>query len=147
MKKIVLLAALMLGAWSLNAQSCETIMLPYFGGDANAMAAYPQEKLEWRCAFARAAFYESDTLPAGVDVYSIAEVQSKADGSYLPQNYVVDLKTLSFYAYNFKEFQLRYANGNVTICFSTPNSEHPYLVLRSVDEMYALAEVQQNKNQ
>ena len=140
MKKIVLLAALMLGAWSLNAQSCETIMLPYFGGDADAMAAYPQEKLEWRCAFARAAFYESDTLPTGAVVYPITDVVSKADGKNLTQDFRVDLETLSFYAYNFKQFQLGFPKGNVTICFTTPGSEHQYLVLRSIDEMYAYAE-------
>lgn len=140
MKKIVFVAALMASVMGLKAQNCEQLMLPYFRGDADAMAAYPQEKLEWRCAFARAAFYVSDTVPAGVDVYPITEVQSYADDTNLPADFVVDLSTLSFYAYTFKEVQLRYPKCNVTIAFSTPASEHQYLVLRSVDDMFAVAD-------
>lgn len=140
MKKIVFVAALMASVMGLKSQNCEQLMLPYFSGDADAMAAYPQEKLEWRCAFARAAFYVSDTVPAGVDVYPITEVQSYADGTNLPADFVVDLSTLSFYAYTFKEVQLRYPRCNVTVCFSTPASEHQYLVLRSVDDMFAVAD-------
>ena len=143
MKRIVFLVALMMGAISLKAQSCETIMLPYFNGDVMAMNDYPDEKFEWRCAFARAAFYVSDEIPAGAEVYQITSVVSKEDGVSLPQDYQVDLTTLSYYAYNFKELQLQYPKGNVTICFSTPASEHPYLVLRSLDEMYAIAENKQ----
>lgn len=142
MKKIVFIAALMASVMGLKAQNCEQLMLPYFSGDADAMAAYPQEKLEWRCAFARAAFYVSDTVPAGVDVYPITEVQSYADGTNLPEDFVVDLSTLSFYAYTFKEVQLRYPKCNVTIAFSTPASEHQYLILRSINDMYAIAEGQ-----
>ena len=140
MKKIVFIAALMLGALGANAQNCETIMLPFFGGDVDAMNSYPQEKFEWRCNFARAAFYVSDTVPAGAEVYSIVEVSSKADGKNLPSSFVVDLSTLSYYAYNFKDIQARFPKGNVTICFSTPSSTHPYLVLRSLDEMFAFAD-------
>lgn len=140
MKRIVLLAALMIGAMSMKAQSCETIMLPYFNGDVNAMNAYPDEKYEWRCAFGRAAFYVSDVIPAGAEVYSITAVTSRADGQSLPDNYQVDLTTLSYYAYNFKDLQLQYPKGNVTICFTTPASEHPYLVLRPMDEMYTMAD-------
>ncbi len=145
MKKIVFVAALMASVMGLKSQNCEQLMLPYFRGDADAMAAYPQEKLEWRCAFARAAFYVSDTVPAGVDVYPITEVRSKADGTNLPADFVVDLSTLSFYAYTFNDVQLRYPRGNVTVCFSTPASEHQYLVLRSVDDMFAKAEELYNK--
>lgn len=133
----------MMGAISLKAQSCETIMLPFFNGDVMAMNNYPDEKFEWCCAYARAAFYVSDEIPAGAEVYQITSVVSKEDGVSLPQDYQVDLTTLSYYAYNFKELQLQYPKGNVTICFATPASEHPYLVLRSLDEMYAIAENKQ----
>lgn len=144
MKKIVFIAALMLGALGAKAQDCETIMLPYFGGNADAMYSYPQEKLEWRCAFARAAFYVSDTVPAGAKMHSITEVVAKEDGKNLTADFRVDLTTLSYYAYGFKDIQVRYPKGNVTICFPTPSSEHPYLVLRSIDDMYAIAD-NQNK--
>jgi hypothetical protein len=140
MKRIVLLAALVMGAMSMKAQSCETIMLPYFNGDVDAMNSYPAEKLEWRCAFGRAAFYVSDAIPAGAEVYSITAVAGKADGQHLAENFQVDLATLSYYAYNFKELQQQYPNVNVTICFTTPASEHPYLVLRPLKEMFDIAD-------
>lgn len=128
-----------------RAQDCETIMLPYFGGNVDAMYSYPQEKFEQRCNFARAAFYVSDTVPAGAEVYPITEVTLIADGKNLAADFVVDLSTLSFYAYSFRDIQLRYPRGNVTIAFSTPASVHQYLILRSIDDMYAIAESQNNK--
>ena len=82
----------------------------------------------------------SDAIPAGAEVYSITAVAGKADGQHLAENYQVDLTTLSYYAYNFKELQQQYPNVNVTICFTTPASEHPYLVLRSIDEMFKMAD-------
>ena len=143
MKRIVFLAALLMGALGAKAQSCETLVLPFFNWDVNAMNEYPEEKFEWRCAYARAAFYESDTIPAGAEVYSISEVVSKEDGKNLTQDFIVDLTTLSYYAYNFHDLQLQYFEPKVTICFKTPASVHPYLVLRSISEMYAIAESKQ----
>ena len=122
-----------------GAQNCETLVLPFFGGDVARMASYPEEKLEWRCRYARNAFYESDTVPAGVEVFGIAEVVEKATGMNLPADFKVDLSRLSYYAYNFYDFQTRYRRGNVTVCFSTPGSAHPYLVLRSIDETHRRA--------
>lgn len=121
-----------------NAQNCEAIMLPYFGGDADRMAEYPAEKLDWRCRYARNAFYESDTVPLFAYVYSIAEVQNLTTGEKLTEDFVVDLSTLSYYAYNFNQLQLQYKSPKVTICFRTPASAHPYLVLRSITDMFTL---------
>lgn len=145
MKKIVVIVAMMASVMGLKAQNCELIVLPFFGGNHEAMDAYPQEKFEWRCAFARAAFYVSDTVPTGAEVYSITEVMDLESGEYLPVNYRVNLDELSFYAYDFHDFQLRYPLGNVTIYFTTPASEHRYLVLRSIDDTYAFAEKLINK--
>ena len=63
----------------------------------------------------------------------------RAGTNHLPQSYVVDLETLSYYAYNFHQFQVRYPTGDVTLCFATPSSTHPYLVLRSIEEAFRLA--------
>lgn len=123
-----------------KAQDCETIMLPFFGGDASRMASYPAEKLEWRCRFAKAAFYESDTVPAGAEVYAIYAVKEIATGVALPADYVVDLSRLSYYAYNFRELQQNYRRCSKVLCFETPGSAHRYLVLRSIDEMFARAD-------
>ena len=140
MKKCIPIVAFVLVMMSANAQNCESIVLPFFGNDTARMATYPADKLIYRCFYSQASLYESDTVPAGVDVYNISVVREKYGSGFLPQSYVVDLTTLSYYAYNFHAFQLRYPHGNVTICFSTPSSTHPYLVLRSIDDTHQMVE-------
>ncbi len=135
----------MMCALGMKAQSCETIMLPFFNGDVDAMNSYTDEKFEWRCAYGRAAFYVSDTIPAGAEVYSISAVAEK-NGKHLSENYQVDLATLSYYAYNFNDLQTQYPSCNVIICFTTPASEHPYLVMRSINEMLAIADSTYDKS-
>lgn len=130
----------MLAMASAGAQNCDAIMLPYFGGDADRMAEYPAEKLDWRCRYARNAFYVSDTVPMFANVYSIADVKDIVTGENLPENFVVDLTTLSYYGYTFQQLQLQYKDTHEELCFRTPGSEHPYLVLRSLYEMYARTE-------
>lgn len=122
-----------------TAQNCEAILLPKFGNDTARMMQYPEGKRFYFCAYSQASFYESDTVPVGADVFSISAVQNVFTGENLPQNYVVDLYDLSYYAYNFKYFQLQYPHGDKTLCFSTPGSAHPYLVLRSIEEATAIA--------
>lgn len=139
MKRLIPIVAFMLAAVSVNAQNCESIVLPFFGYDTVQMEDYPVEKLMQRCWFSQASFYESDTVPAGVEVFNISEVREAYGTNYLPQNYVVDLTTLSYYAYNFQSFQMKYRRGNVTLCFYTPSSTHPYLVLRSIEDSFQLA--------
>lgn len=134
MKRIICVLTLLCAVWCCKAQDCKALVLPRFGNDMEIMAAYPEDKIEYYCMFTRTAFYESDTIPMGVDVYSISEVKEKYGDAYLPADYVVDLATLSYYAYNFHDFQLQYPTGGTTICFATPASAHPYLVLRSIDE-------------
>lgn len=139
MKRIVFFVALVASVMGLKAQNCEALVLPYFNGNASAMAEYPQEKIDWLCAFARAAFYESDTVPAGAEMCPLSEVESKVDGRHLTDGLAVELTTLSFYAFNFSEIQQRYNNPDVIVCFRTPDSKHPYLVMRSENEMHVLA--------
>ena len=143
MKKLVVFTALFMAAFGAYAQDCEAIMLPFFKGNMEKLNNHRNiapDKFEWRCTYATAAFIESDTIPTGLAVYNISEVRSLATGETLPENFVVDLNTLSYYAYNFYEgFQAHHYYGNVTYCFSTPSSAHPYLVLRSIDDMKAEA--------
>ncbi len=142
MKRIVIFAALMLamGAGGLKAQDCRALVLPFFNGDEESMNRYPAEKLEWRCQYARNAFYVSDTVPQGAEVKSIAVVRNRQTGEYMAKDIRIDLGTLSYYAYTFSDLQQQYSKGNVTICFSTPGSDHPYLVMRSIDETYLRTE-------
>ena len=139
MKRFIPIVAFMLVVMSASAQNCESIVLPFFGYDTARMEDYPVQKLMQRCWYSQASFYESDTIPAGVDVFNISEVREAYGTNYLPQTYVVDLTTLSYYAYNFHSFQLAYPRGNVTLCFRTPSSTHPYLVLRSIEDSYQVA--------
>ena len=139
MKRLIPIVALLF-AVNAGAQNCESIVLPFFGNDTARMANYPTDKLMFRCFYSQASFYESDTIPAGVEVFNISDVHEAYGTGTLPQNYVVDLTTLSYYAYNFRSFQLRYPHGNMAVCFATPSSTHPYLVLRSLDDANAMAE-------
>lgn len=143
MKKLVIFAALFMLALGAKAQDCEAIMLPYFNGNVESMEDYRNvapEKFMTRCVYAQAAFYESDEVPAGMDVFSITEVRNKVTGAALPSDFVVDLYTLSYYAYNFGSFQVRKNSIYDGACFATPGSKHPYLVLRSLSEMQAAAD-------
>ena len=143
MKKLVIIAVLIVAAAGVKAQDCEAIMLPYFGGNMERMAAYRDkapQKYMYRCVYAQSAFYESDTVPAGAEVLDITKVVEWSTGRTLPRNYVIDLNTFSYYAYNFSQIQVRHDSVTERTYFSTPGSRHPYLVLRSVNEMTAAAE-------
>ena len=125
MKKLVIIAALFISATGLKAQDCEAIMLPYFNGNMDRLEEYrfnAPEKFMYRCVFAQAAFYESDTVPAGAEVIDISKVVEYSTGKKLSRNVVVDLNTFSFYAYNFGEFQVRNNSLTEQTCFSTPGS-------------------------
>lgn len=135
MKRIALLIAFVAFTCTLRAQSCDSIWMAYFNGDTELIASYPQHKLDVYCEYARAAFYEADQIPTGAHVFDITEVVNKTTGKHLPANYVVDLQQLIFYSYNFESFQLRYPDGDAVICFPTPASTHPYLVLRSSSQI------------
>ena len=100
MKRIFFIATLLVAALSLNAQDCETFMLPFFQGDAARLAEYPAPKLDWRCRYAHNAFYESDVVPEGAQVISISEVTDKTTGKKLTDDFQVDLNTLCYYGYD-----------------------------------------------
>ena len=143
MKKLVVFAALFMAAFGAYAQDCEAIMLPFFKGNMEKLNDHRNiapDKFEWRCTYATAAFIESDTIPTGLAVYNISEVRSLATGETLSENFVVDLNTLSYYAYDFFMFQGRHYSVEERVCFRTPGSAHPYLVLRSTYEMSVIAD-------
>ena len=140
MKKMLLTVSLLLAGIVVQAQDCEALVLPCFNNDRNALANYPAEKLLYRCLLAQSAFYESDSIPTGAHLFDISEVQVIHDGSHLSASFVVDLNTLSYYGYNFKWFQFQAGDCDQVVCFRTPSSTHPYLVLRPVNEMYTITD-------
>ncbi len=133
MKKIGIVIMLLMASWCANAQDCSVLVLPYFGNNSEDMAKCPADKFQIYCMIARNAFYVSDTVPTDAEMYSINAVKDNFNSNFLPENFEVDLNTLSYFGYNFNLFQL--SDPNKTICFSTPGSTHPYLVLRSYYEM------------
>ena len=139
MKKIILLIAVLTTVVAVKAQDCRALVLPKFNYDTNLVDNYPNDKLNYYCAYARAAFYESDTVPTGVDIYNIGEVIDNRTGESLGNNYIVDLNTLNYFAYNFKSFHMRYRQTTKTIAFATPRSSHPYLIMRSISDMNSIA--------
>ena len=143
MKRLFLLGMFVVTASMASAQNCAALLEPYFGS-AEKTAQFAQEnpeKFDYHCCRARAAFYESDVVPEGAILRSITEVRNRITGESLPADFVVNLNTLSYYAYNFYEgFQAQHYYGNVTYCFSTPASTHPYLVLRSIDDANEVGE-------
>lgn len=138
MKKIGIVIMLLMASWCANAQDCSVLVLPYFGNSTDAMSRCPADKLQYFCLMAQTAFYESDTVPSGSEVVNIIEVRESNGTNYLPQDYVVNLNSLSYFAYNFHQFQLQ--DFDKPICFSTPSSTHAYLILRSYSEMMEIVE-------
>lgn len=141
MKRIILTAALLLGALGLKAQDCDAIMLPYFNNNKSQMENYKneaREKFDCRCTFAITAFSEEDVLPEGVKVYDISDVKDRFTGAHLPSDFVVDLRTLSYYGYNFSSFHDP-DDIMAEVYFRTPGSAHPYLKLHSSAEMNQVA--------
>lgn len=135
MKRIILLVAFASLAVTAKAQSCDSVVLPYFDNDIEAYNSCPVEKVNYLCAFAKAAFYESDTVPTGADTYDIGLVQNRFTGENLSSDFVYEEGKISYFAYTFDTFQLKYPKVDKVLCFSTPSSEHAYLVLRSIGEM------------
>ena len=137
MKKAILIVMLVLAvAMSANAQTrdCRQIVLPHVAYNQAVLDAMPQEKVSWYCRFSANAFFEADTLPTGAAVYDISALTSVQSGNTLSQSFVVDLETLSYYAYNFWDFQG--LNPEQTVYFRTPSSRHPYLGVYSVQETF-----------
>ena len=139
MKRVIVTLILLTACIGLKAQNCEALILPYFGNDQSKLAMCPADKQEYYCAVARAAFYESDTIPTGAEVFNIEEVTPNPGMQPLSPDMVVDLNTLSYFGYNFINYQVRHSNAEQIVCFATPSSTHPYLVLRSYGDMMDIA--------
>lgn len=149
MKRVVLAVALIVSALGLKAQNCDAIVLPYFRGDVARMEEYKSlapEKFEIRCSYARDMVDVADAVPQSALVFNISELTDLLTGNRLPESFVVDIDVFSFYQYNFIHFlsQLpKHTEG--VICFSTPSSPHPYLLVYSNPHMKAEASVKSNQ--
>lgn len=135
MKRIVLTILLLtFFAVSLCAQNCDEIVLPHVNYDRAKLEQMPKEKVQWYCDFSRNSFFVTNEVPAGSVVHDIRDVVNKRTGAHIANGFVVDLYQLSYYAYNFNEFQ--YQNYEKTIYFHTPGSTYKYLGLYSINETH-----------
>ncbi|MCQ2297165.1 MAG: hypothetical protein MJZ51_00940 [Bacteroidales bacterium] len=139
MKKLLIIAAVaLLGATQLKAQDCTEICLPFFNNDMEALNNYPAPKLEFRCNFSKHALYVTDSVQPGCPVFDLSELTNKMTGQHPDQNMAVDLMHLSYYTYNFEFFQ--HKSYYTHVYFRTPGSDHRYLGVRDVNEIFALCD-------
>lgn len=132
MKKIlstILFLAAMVGGKAM-AQDCNAILAPYIVLNNIDTNSYPIEKLEYFCQLSSAHFYITDRTPKRAKVFEISELKDYLTGQNLPQNVDIDLNNLSYYRYNFYDFQrLDFKN---TVYFRIgKRSENRFLAVRS----------------
>lgn len=144
MKKVVVVLVLMLlVSVGVKAQNCRDIVLPHVGYSQDALNDMPNEKLQWYCDYSHNSFYLTDQVPSDAVVYDVNEVKSVRDKSIsLTPEQANNLSTLSYYAYNFNEFQARHFEA--TVYFRTPNAAHGYLALRTVKETFGRTDYPEN---
>lgn len=138
-KKFFLLALFFLAVVTLtSAQDCRTIVLPHVGFNEKMLDVMPDEKINWHCQFSKNSFYVTDKLPTGALVFDIAQLKSVRNNQNLPEDFKVDLLSLSYYEYNFFDFQAQ--DIKATIYFRTPESEYEYLAVRPIADAHRLAD-------
>ncbi len=131
MKRFLLIGLFAAAMFSLDvqAQDCEYIVGAKYNFNENALALLTPAKLDYYCRFSRNNFYVVNEVPQGATVYSISVVKNNKTQENLTTDFVVILDSLSYYLYNFSHYQS--IKPGETVYFSTPNSEYPYLALRS----------------
>ena len=131
MKRFLLIGlfAAAMFSFDVQAQDCEYIVGGKYNYNENIMSLMTPAKLDWYCRFSRNNFYVVNEVPQGATVYSISVVKNIKTQENLTTDFVVNLDSLSYYVYDFGKYQGR--NQGETVYFSTPNSEYPYLAVRS----------------
>lgn len=115
------------------AQDCWTIVEPLVIQRGLDTSTYPQEKLDMYCQISANQFYIASEVPAGAKLFDITELHDVLTGRNISSDFVLDLSTLSYYRYNFLDFQVQ--DFHNTIYFSVgKGSNATYLAVRSVVE-------------
>ena len=141
MKKILIFAmtCMAMGFWgNLNAQDCRELLSTYFIANNIDPDDYPMEKMEIRCRFSHNAFYLTDNVPDYATVNDITELTHVMTGEHPTKDFVVDLEHLSYYDYNFQQFQ--FEDFDHTVYFKLQKGPKKYLALRSYSETYDRSE-------
>lgn len=121
-----------------SAQDCRSIVLPHVGYNQKILDVMPQEKIDWHCQFSKNSFYFTNNAPEGALVFNISQLKSVRDQQNLSEDFQVDLSTLSYYAYNFFDFQAQ--DIKATVYFRINNSKYDYLAVRPIAEAHGLAD-------
>lgn len=137
MKKVLIFAmtCLAMGFWGhLNAQDCRELLSAYFTANNIDPDDYPMEKMEWRCRYSHNAFYLTDKIPNDAIIHDITELSHVVTGEHPKKDFVVDLNQLSYYDYDFLQFQ--HQNYEHTIYFRLHKGPKRYLAVRKLSEMF-----------
>ena len=136
MKKIIFtfLILLALGWTNMSqAQDCSAIVRPLCILHGYDSITYPQEKMAYWCNFSRNAFFIVEEVPAGAIVNDISELTDLITGNKLSPNFVADLNTISYWAYNYYTFRPK--GYEKPIYFRMGDKHSPkYLAVRSESE-------------
>jgi len=139
MKKIIfttLIVFTMGWAGKIQAQDCNAIVRPLIilrNIDTNY---YPAEKLAQYCIFSQCAFFITNQVPSDAIVNEITSLSNSVTGERVPQDFVADLNTISYWGYNFFEFRPRGYQQPIYFRMGSGSSVQ-YLGVRSYDEAMA----------
>lgn len=110
MKKIVftLLAVLAFG-WSSQGQErdCRAILYPLYVLEGVDSTTLPADKAEYYCNFSRCAFFITNEVPSDAIVNNITELTDRVTGKKVPNGFVADLNTISYWGYDYYTFRPR----------------------------------------
>lgn len=141
MKKLLAIAFIILASASagrLSAQNCEEIVLPHINYNRDVLEIMPAEKMDWYCRYSQSAFFLTDKVPSDAIVYDLTELVCKRDNAHVAADFMVDLNTFSYYAYNFYDFQIRTQHDQIYFRLNRGDS-HKYLGVRTLLQMQQIA--------
>lgn len=141
MKKLLIFAFVIVASafiGRVNAQNCEEIVLPHINYNREVLDIMPAEKLDWYCRYSQSAFFMTDKVPTGAVVYDLTELVCKRDNAHVAADFMVDMNTFSYYAYNFYDFQIRTKNDQIYFRLNR-GDRHKYLGVRTLLQMEKIA--------
>ncbi|MDY5969279.1 MAG: hypothetical protein SPJ13_04615 [Bacteroidales bacterium] len=128
------------GDYPLLCKHCQQVTMDRYEKD-NLMHVPPVKVAYW-CSYSKMAFFVADEIPETAIVYNLTQVVNKRSGNPFPDDYVVSLDSMNYFAYNFGDFQRIEGNWGKTIYYRTPGSEHPFLGVRCEEDMSKGVDVQ-----
>lgn len=110
MKKIVLTLLVVLAfGWTSQAQerNCRAVLYPLYILEGVDSTYLPEDKAEDYCDFSRCAFFITNEVPSDAIVHNITELTDRITGKKVPDGFVADLNTISYWGYDYDTFRPR----------------------------------------